>query len=46
VPHRGKRNEPAWVAETAAALAAARGVAVHDMAARLSINFKALVGAA
>ena len=33
VPHRGKRNEPAWVAETLAALAAARGTGVEAMAA-------------
>lgn len=42
VPHRGKRNEPAWVSLTLARLAAARGVtagalgdATRDNAARL-----------
>ena len=32
VPHRGQRNEPAFVAHTAAALAAARGVSVDEVA--------------
>jgi TatD DNase family protein len=46
VPHRGKRNEPAWVADTAAVMAGVRGVAASDMAARLSMNFMTLVGTA
>jgi TatD DNase family protein len=44
VPHRGKRNEPAWVVETAAALAAARGVSLDALDAQLSANLKALLG--
>lgn len=31
VPHRGKRNEPAWVSLTLAKLAAARGVPADEM---------------
>ena len=31
VPHRGKRNEPAWVSLTLAKLGAARGVPVADL---------------
>jgi TatD DNase family protein len=31
VPHRGKRNEPAWVVHTVEKLASARGVPVSDM---------------
>jgi TatD DNase family protein len=31
IPHRGKRNEPAWVSFTVARLAAARGVAVDHI---------------
>ncbi|HUX68466.1 MAG TPA: TatD family hydrolase [Terriglobales bacterium] len=39
VPHRGRRNEPAWVGETAAALARARGVAAEALAAQVRANF-------
>jgi TatD DNase family protein len=42
VPHRGKRNEPAFVAQVVAALAADRGVAASDLAARTAENFHAL----
>ncbi|HET9368965.1 MAG TPA: TatD family hydrolase [Vicinamibacterales bacterium] len=44
IPHRGKRNEPAWVVETFAALAAARQVAREALAARLADNFAAFLG--
>jgi TatD DNase family protein len=42
VPHRGKRNEPAYVAQVVAALAADRGLAPGDLAARTTENFHAL----
>ena len=38
-PHRGKRNEPAFVAHTAAALARARGMAPEAFAAATTENF-------
>jgi TatD DNase family protein len=38
VPHRGKRNEPAWVGLTIARLAAARGVAVELLAEQTANN--------
>ena len=43
VPHRGKRNEPAFVAATLAALAAARGRGIDDMARLLARNFETFV---
>jgi TatD DNase family protein len=33
VPHRGKTNQPAWVVDVAAALAAVKAVALEDVAA-------------
>jgi TatD DNase family protein len=38
VPHRGKRNEPAWVTETLAALAAAKNVSVAAAAGAVGEN--------
>ena len=39
VPYRGKRNEPAYVVATAAAVAALKGVAIEDLAAATTENF-------
>jgi TatD DNase family protein len=39
VPYRGKRNEPAFVAATAAAVAALKGVAADELAATTTANF-------
>jgi TatD DNase family protein len=33
VPHRGQKNQPAWVVDVATALAAVKGVALEDVAA-------------
>jgi TatD DNase family protein len=44
VPHRGKRNEPAWVTETLRALATCRGTDVETMGAAVVHNFEALFG--
>ena len=42
VPHRGKTGEPAFVADTARALAALRGVEVAALGASTSANFNRL----
>lgn len=42
VPHRGKRNEPAWVVETARRLAELRGEPLERLAAETSRNFERL----
>ena len=39
IPHRGKRNEPAFVAHTAAAVARIKGVGVSEFAAITTANF-------
>jgi TatD DNase family protein len=38
-PYRGKRNEPAYVVETARVLAQTRGVSLEDIARQTSQNF-------
>jgi len=42
VPNRGKRNEPAFVRHTLAALAGVKEVSEEHMAARTTANFHAL----
>jgi TatD DNase family protein len=42
VPFRGRRNQPAWVAHTAAVLAGLRGMAPAEMADLTTANFRRL----
>jgi len=46
VPYRGKRNEPAYVAATAAAVAELKGIELQHLAATTSANFFRLFGKA
>jgi len=46
IPHRGKRNEPAWVMETLRAVAATRLVDADACAAQIVLNFRTLFGEA
>ena len=41
-PHRGKRNEPAWVVRVAEDLATLRGVPLEDLRRQTSANFEVL----
>jgi TatD DNase family protein len=43
-PRRGKRNQPAFVVETAAAIAAERGVSYEDLERTVEANARALFG--
>jgi TatD DNase family protein len=44
VPHRGKRNEPSFVADTARFVATLRGIALDELAAQTAANFHRLFG--
>ena len=44
VPHRGKRNEPAHVVETARAVARLRGIDYQEVAAQTTANLERLFG--
>ena len=46
VPHRGRRNEPAYVRHVAEEIAALKGIALEEVAAASSRNFFALFAAA
>ncbi len=43
VPHRGRRNEPAWARLTLETVASLHGLSIEDMSARVTANLLALV---
>ena len=43
VPHRGNRNEPAFVVEVARCIAELRGLAIEEIAQVTTENFKRLL---
>ncbi|HEX2310255.1 MAG TPA: TatD family hydrolase, partial [Vicinamibacterales bacterium] len=43
VPHRGRRNEPAWVCHVVDALARVRGTTAADIDTRITANFLGLL---
>lgn len=44
VPHRGKRNEPAWVVETLRVVATMHGMTPEALGSLVTANFIALIG--
>jgi TatD DNase family protein len=44
MPNRGQRNEPGWVAHTAAVLAEVKGVSAEEMASVTTKNFERMFG--
>lgn len=44
IPHRGKRNEPAFVAHTARVVAETRGETVEELGVRTTANFQRVFG--
>lgn len=44
MPHRGKVNEPAYVAHVAAQIAQLKGLSLEEVAAQTSANFESLFG--
>jgi TatD DNase family protein len=44
VPHRGKRNEPAFIVETVKQIAAIHGLATNVIAEQIRANFDRLIG--
>jgi TatD DNase family protein len=43
VPHRGRRNEPAWARVTLEAIARLRGVPFDELSAHVAANVRALM---
>lgn len=44
IPNRGKRNQPAWLAYTAEAVARARGTSVEELASLTTLNGRVFFG--
>ena len=44
IPYRGKKNEPAYIAETLATLASVRGLTVGEVDAATTVNARRLFG--
>ena len=44
IPHRGKRNEPSYIVNTAQVIAQMRGISIEELAEQTTSNFEQVLG--